>query len=179
MLPLLRKLGTPNSLCGCRMRRSPSCTHNVVFPKWARKSFKGLHWSPPEPHGRCTVLCLLHFYGAVVSQKQKGDPCSPVPEGECQCMLSLKPWKGPSIGVGIQGRASGLRNHQAGEDLLDRVVIALTCMPSQAIWAESWSTDQEEGYRYQQGISSTQSALTANSATSHHQVCISSLRHRP
>ena len=40
-------------------------------------------------------------------------------------MLSLKPWHGPSIGVGIQGRARSLRNHQAGKDLLGLVMLAL------------------------------------------------------
>ena len=39
-------------------------------------------------------------------------------------MLSLKPWNGLSIGVGIQGGARILKNRQAGEDLSDHVVIA-------------------------------------------------------
>ena len=42
-------------------------------------------------------------------------------------MLSLKPWNGTSTGVGIQGRASGLGNHQAGKDLLDHDMLALQC----------------------------------------------------
>ena len=60
-------------------------------------------------------------------------------------MLLLKPCNGLSIGVGQQGRASGLRKHQAGEDLLDCFLSAHTCMPSQAIWAESWSKTKKRG----------------------------------
>ena len=37
--------------------------------------------------------------------------------------LSFSPGNGLSIGVGEQGRASDLRNRQAGEDLLDRVLM--------------------------------------------------------
>ena len=38
--------------------------------------------------------------------------------------LSLVPWNGLSIGVGTQGRASGLRKDQAGVDLQDLLLIA-------------------------------------------------------
>ena len=84
MLQTKRKLGTPNFLYGPRMSGITRCTHDVVLPKWARKSDKGLHWAIlPFALSRCR----LHSRGADVSQK--GDSCSPVPEGECQCMLLL------------------------------------------------------------------------------------------
>ena len=45
-------------------------------------------------------FALLHSVSAVVSQK--GDSCSPVPEGECQCTLSFAFLEKGSIGIGVQ-----------------------------------------------------------------------------
>ena len=66
-VPTRTKCSTPsftvtyNFLCGPRMSRNTRCMHNVVFPKWARKSYKGLHWLSPEPYGSCMHFAFLHL----------------------------------------------------------------------------------------------------------------------
>ena len=83
-----RKLGTPNFLCDPRLSRITSDMYDVISAEWARELYKDLHWSSPEWSAESVAHCLscalpfLRSWSAVVSQK--GESCSPVPEGECQ-----------------------------------------------------------------------------------------------
>ena len=107
MLQFVRKLGTPSSLCDFRMRRISSCPHDVVFPEWARKSVRGLHWSTPEPQGRDIMLRLFCTFRAPLVERRcftEGRLLLPCPRGGVSMnALSLShPQMGHPLGSGYR-----------------------------------------------------------------------------